>query len=240
MHTPEPSPRRLLITAGPTQEPIDAVRFIGNRSSGRLGIRLAEQAARRGWKVTLALGPVCSEPQDPSVEVVRFRTTADLEAILADRWRGTDVLVMAAAVADYRPKPDPEALKGKQKRSAEGMTIQLEGTPDLLAACAAARRPGQRLIGFALEPRERMIDSAMDKLARKNVDVIIANPLETMDAPDIEATAYSTPDLGYPEGRPTDGPISKDRFADWLLDLIDQLPQTPQTNTPSEPPHARP
>ncbi len=243
MHTPEPSPRRpaprLLISAGPTQEPIDAVRFIGNRSSGKLGIRLAEQAAHRGWKVTLALGPVCSEPQDPSVEVVRFRTTADLEAILTERWPHADVLVMAAAVADYRPKADPEDLKSKKRRSAEGMTIDLEATPDLLAACAATRRPGQRLVGFALEPREQMARSAIEKLGRKGVDVIVANPLETMDAPNIEATAYSTPDLGFNNGRATGGPITKDRFADWLLDLIAQLPDSAQTNSPSEPPHAR-
>lgn len=230
---------RLLITAGPTQEPIDAVRYIGNRSSGRLGIRLADRAAERGWRVTLALGPVCSEPQHPSVEVLRFRTTADLEAVLADAWPAADTLVMAAAVADYRPTLDPEALKGKKKRSAEGLTVHMEGTPDLLAACAASRRPGQRLIGFALEPKERMASSALEKLARKKIDVVVANPLETMDAPNIEATAYSTPELGFHGGRPTDGPISKERFADWLLDLIAQLPHSTQTNTASEPPHAR-
>lgn len=233
-------PPRLLITAGPTQEPIDAVRYIGNRSSGTLGIRLADRAAQRGWRVALALGPVCSEPQDPSVEVLRFRTTADLEAVLTERWPRADVLVMAAAVADFRPAPGSVALESKKKRSAEGMTIHLEGTPDLLAACGESRRTGQRLIGFALEPRDRMKASALEKLARKKVDVIIANPLETMDAPDIEATAYSTPELGFANGRPTEGSISKERFADWLLDLIAQLPHSPQTNTASEPPHARP
>src|SRR5262245_55498974 len=93
--------RRLLITAGPTHEPIDAVRFLGNRSSGRLGVALADEAAGRGWTVTLLLGPVSRTPSDSRVRVVRFRTCTDLEGLLAEAAAGCDVLIMAAAVADY-------------------------------------------------------------------------------------------------------------------------------------------
>lgn len=214
--------RRLLITAGPTQEPIDEVRFIGNRSSGRLGVDLALEAAERGIDVTLLLGPTCLSVVDTRVRVVGFRTTAELQALLATHLPGRDVLVMAAAVADYRPIP-PTTSDGqrpqKLRREQRGMTLELEPTPDLLAGCAAARTPGQTLIGFALEPRATMLESARGKLTRKNVDAIVANPLETMDAPTIEAH------LVQRGGRidATDGPIDKRAFAAWLLDRIDAL-----------------
>ena len=130
------------------------------------------------------------------------------------------MLIMAAAVADYRPKPlanRPDAAQGKLKRSEGGLTLELEPTPDLLAACSKLRRPGQTLIGFALEPRERLMESAQSKVARKGLDLIVANPLETMDAPTIQATL-----LG-PSGvvDATNGSMSKDAFADWLLDRLE-------------------
>src|ERR1043165_5952055 len=101
---PAAHPKRMLITAGPTHEPIDAVRFIGNRSSGRVGLALADEAARRGWDVLLLLGPVHRTPADSRVRVVRFRTAAELGALLDQHASGCDVLLMAAAVADYRPR----------------------------------------------------------------------------------------------------------------------------------------
>lgn len=152
------------------------------------------------------------------MEVVRFRTTADLEGLLARYLDGTDVLIMAAAVADYRPKPNPAAAHadGKLKRTAAGMTIELEATPDLLAGCAARRRPGQTLVGFALEPRSRLLESARAKLGRKGLDFIVANPLETMDAEDIEAVVLGKDGTS----RETGGAIGKEAFASWLLGLI--------------------
>src|SRR5689334_2567210 len=117
--TPGKIARRMLITAGPTHEPIDAVRFIGNRSSGRVGAALAGEAAARGWEVTLLMGPGAVVPQarqDSRLEVVRFRTAADLQGLLRERVAGADVLVMAAAVADYRPKVDPKFFGGKFRR----------------------------------------------------------------------------------------------------------------------------
>lgn len=216
-------PPRLLITAGPTQEPIDAVRYIGNRSSGRLGVSLAEEAAREGWRVTLLLGPTPRQPADSRIDLHRFRTTADLQALLGEHLRHCDVLVMAAAVADYRPKTDAATLGGKRRRVAEGLTIELEATPDLLAGCAANRRADQTLVGFALEPRQEMVASARRKLTRKKVDLIVANPLETMDAETIEATVFGDDPTGLAGGRSTPGPIAKTAFAGWLLGVIGEV-----------------
>jgi len=213
----------LVITAGPTHEPIDAVRYLGNRSSGRLGIALAEQAAAAGWNVTLLLGPTSLQCADTSVTVHRFRTTTDLQELLDRHFPTADLLVMAAAVADYRPIPpeeagaDPESTK--IKRQGSGLTLEFEATPDLLARCSARRKPGQRIVGFALEPRDRMLESARAKLERKGVDAIVANPLETMDAPTIEATVIMR------DGRelPTGGPLGKEIFAGWLLKQLDAV-----------------
>lgn len=216
-------PLRILITAGPTHETIDAVRFIGNRSSGRLGRNLADEAAERGWDTTLCLGPV----MDPTtshgrVRTLRFASCADLERLLEAEMPKADVLVMAAAVSDYRPIPEEADPDGKRRRTGEDMVLRLESTPDLLAGCAARRRPGQLLIGFALEPADQMIASARRKLERKNVDAIVANPLETMDAGGIRATLVARPELGI-DGTETDGKISKTAFASWLLDIIEPL-----------------
>jgi phosphopantothenoylcysteine decarboxylase/phosphopantothenate--cysteine ligase len=207
-------PRRILITAGPTQEPIDSVRFIGNRSSGRLGIALADGAHRAGWDVTLLLGPTAIEPGS-GVQVRRFRTTAGLELLLGEEFPKCDVLVMAAAVADYRPVSGGDS--GKIRRSEGRLTLELESTPDLLAACAKLRRPGQVIIGFALEPRERLMESARLKIERKGIDAIVANPLETMGAADIEATLIRRD--GTSES--TKGAIGKAEFAKWLLGRIE-------------------
>ena len=215
-----PSARRILITAGPTHEPIDAVRYIANRSSGRLGIALAETAADAGWQVTLLLGPTPRSTTHSAVRLRRFQSTADLETLLKDELPGCDVLVMAAAVADYRPRPPATPIaQTKLKRVQQNLTLELEPTPDLLAGCSARRKPGQYLVGFALEPRDRLMESARGKLARKGIDMIVANPLETMDADTIEATVVAR------DGRTwqTDGTIEKDRFAPWLLDRVQEL-----------------
>lgn len=213
------SHRHLLITAGPTHEPIDSVRYIGNRSSGRLGIELARAAAEREWKVTLLLGPTSLVVDDPRVHVKRFRTVSDLESLLHQEFPRCDCLVMAAAVADYRPVAQPGASQ-KIKRGEGKLTIELEATPDLLAAVSTLRRPGQVLIGFALEPEDRLMQSARDKLERKGVDAVVANPLETMDAPDIRATLVRR---GVEAYESTPGAIPKMLFAPWLLDRVDTM-----------------
>lgn len=214
--------RRLLITAGPTQEPIDAVRYIGNRSSGRLGIAIADVAAQRMrngqpvWHATLLLGPTALTPTDPRVCTHRFRTTAELAKLLAEHAPHCDVLVMAAAVADYTVEG---AGNHKLKRGKDPITLTLVPTPDLLAGVAAEKRPGQLFVGFALEPEDRLLVSAREKLRRKGVDLLIANPLETMDAPTIRATLVSA--KGDTPLTETDEPITKDEFAELLLDKLE-------------------
>lgn len=215
--TTQDSPIGFLITAGPTHEPIDAVRYIGNRSSGRLGVALADEASRRGLPVTLLLGPTHLAPARPAVRVHRFRTTADLERLLAEHLPGCGTLIQAAAVADYRPAADIAAGEsGKLRREHRTLSLTLEPTPDLLAMCAARRRPGQVLIGFALEPLDRLRESALGKLERKDVDAIIANPLDTMEAATIEAEVF----LRGGGAWKTEGAMSKEAFAAWLLDRL--------------------
>lgn len=213
---PRESKVKILITAGPTHEPIDAVRFIGNRSSGRMGVALAEAAVARGWGVTLLLGPVSVIPQVAGVEVHRFRTCEDLRGLLAEHAGGADVLVMAAAVADYRPRPNPAMSGGKFRRTSAALTLELEPTPDLLAEASRRRREGQLFVGFALEPRAELLDSARAKLARKKIDLVVANPLETMDSDRVEAMVVG------PGGERTDTPgvMTKRDFAPWVLELI--------------------
>lgn len=219
-HRPARYPK-LLITAGPTHEPIDAVRFLGNRSSGRLGVALADHAARRGWPTTLLLGPTPLEPEQPDISLHRYTSCADLEALLKREFPACGVLIMAAAVSDYRPARSMAPGTGKLRRKEQKLTLELEPTPDLLAGCAALRSGHQVLVGFALEPRERLIESARAKLERKSIDMIVANPLETMNAETIEASLiYREP---RPDGRDRleiPAGTHKAAFAGWLLDRV--------------------
>lgn len=231
---PLPMPRRVLISAGPTHEPIDAVRYLGNRSSGRLGVALAEHAADRGWEVTLLLGPTHTTTDHPSVRLVRFRTSRDLETLLHDHLPGADCLIMAAAVADYRPiLPEgvtQEAVNDfKLRRQGDGLVIRCEPTHDLLAGCSKIARDDQLLVGFALEPKDDLEHSAARKLRKKGIDLIVANPLETMDAERIEAL------LMGPEGVAdrTDGPIEKRAFGPWLLERLSAHPKLRGADAPS-------
>lgn len=210
----------ILIAAGPTYEPIDAVRFLGNRSSGQLGSSLADEAARRGCSVTLLLGPNAVTPSEPGIDVVRFTSTADLQTALHEHLADAGVLIMAAAVADYRPRPQDTAPGGKRRRESSGMTLHLEATPDLLAGCSERADAGQLLVGFALEPASELLASALRKLDRKGIDLIVANALETMDSPNIDATLIGNTARGIEMEESTGGKISKPEFAGWLLDRI--------------------
>ncbi len=213
-----PAPRGplVLVTAGPTEEPVDEVRFLGNRSSGRLGIAVATAFADLGTRVVLALGPIRSPvPADllssPHVRVERFRTSAELKAMMTRELPAADIVVMAAAVADFRPSA---SQPGKLRRG-ESMTLQLEPVEDLLSATRASRKAGACVIGFALEPRERLEQSALDKLSRKDLDAIVANPLETMDAPDIDATLYFRDGRARRAAAPGVA-VPKEAFGRWL------------------------
>jgi phosphopantothenoylcysteine decarboxylase/phosphopantothenate--cysteine ligase len=209
-------PVRVLVTAGPTYEPIDSVRFIGNRSSGAMGIAIAQAFAGLGHPCTLLLGPTSLTSLHSSVKVKRFRTTADLERLLGQEFPHCDVLVMAAAVADYRPPPLRRAATGKIARSRKGLTLRLEPTPDLVAAVATRRKPGQTVVGFALEPEATMRKRAAGKLMRKGLDLIVANPLETMESPHIRAVVLGVDGPVLTQLRPT----TKRAFAKRLAALV--------------------
>jgi phosphopantothenoylcysteine decarboxylase/phosphopantothenate--cysteine ligase len=168
------SPRDLaglsvLVTAGGTREPIDPVRFVGNRSSGKQGYALAAEAAARGGKVTLV--STVDRPAPAGVELVRVDTAADMEEAVLARSDAADVVLMAAAVADFRPKvPAPEKIK-----KAEGVPeVVLEPTTDILAEVGRRRRPGQTLVGFAAETGD-VRAHAQGKLRTKGVDLVVAN-----------------------------------------------------------------
>ena len=214
---------RILITAGPTYEPIDAVRFVGNRSSGKLGARLAERALALGWTVRLLLGPNAEQPVGAGIEIIRFESSNDLESLLQKHLAQCDCLVMAAAVADYRPAMSEIELDGKRRRTGEDLILKLETTPDLLAGCAENARSDQLLVGFALEPSDELESSARRKLAKKDIDLIIANPLETMNSESIDARLIGNIDRGFQIDQSTDGSVSKEDFAGWLLGHLDQL-----------------
>jgi phosphopantothenoylcysteine decarboxylase/phosphopantothenate--cysteine ligase len=159
----------IVITAGPTREDLDPVRYITNRSSGKMGYAVAEAAARRGAKVTLVSGPVTLEPP-ACVEHIAVRTAEEMRRAVVERLHACTVAIFAAAVADYRPA---ETQTEKIKRNKHPLTIRLEPTPDILAE--AANTKGDRLIvGFAAET-DHVAENARKKLAAKNADLIVAN-----------------------------------------------------------------
>jgi phosphopantothenoylcysteine decarboxylase/phosphopantothenate--cysteine ligase len=159
----------VLVTAGGTREPIDPVRFVGNRSSGKQGHALAAEAADRGAKVTLVT--TVDLPAPPGATVVRVETAAQMDAAVREAATGADVVVMAAAVADFRPARPAES---KIKKRDGVPDIVLEPTVDILAGLGAGKRPGQTLVGFAAET-DRVRQNAASKLAAKGADLIVAN-----------------------------------------------------------------
>jgi phosphopantothenoylcysteine decarboxylase/phosphopantothenate--cysteine ligase len=198
---------RVLVTAGGTREPIDSVRYVGNRSSGRMGFALAEQAARRGAAVTVLAANVALA-RAPGVTYLEVETAAQLADACAEQFPRCDVLLMSAAVADFRPVAPPDA---KIKKDAGAPTIELEPTPDILSGLAAARRPGQTVVGFAAEHGEGALDYARGKLARKRLDAIVVNDISQpgigFDAPDNEVTIVA-PDRERPLPRAPKGEIA--------------------------------
>jgi phosphopantothenoylcysteine decarboxylase / phosphopantothenate---cysteine ligase len=163
---------KVLVTAGGTREPIDAVRYVGNRSSGRMGFALADEAARRGAEVTVIAANV-SLPRTEGIEYIDVETAAELEQAARDSFPETDVLLMAAAVADFRPVAPHESKITKTGR--DELIVELEQTTDVIAALAAERRPGQTVVGFAAEHGEGAAERARAKLERKGLDAIVLN-----------------------------------------------------------------
>jgi phosphopantothenoylcysteine decarboxylase/phosphopantothenate--cysteine ligase len=161
---------RLLITAGATREPIDPVRFISNRSSGRMGFALAEAARSRGAAVTVIAGTTAVDPPT-GIQVIRVTTADEMYRATMEQFSHATAFIAAAAVADYRPDAQSEQ---KIKKSAGVMQLTLERTPDILQAAAESRRDGQLIIGFAAET-EDLLDHARAKLKNKKLDAIVAN-----------------------------------------------------------------
>jgi phosphopantothenoylcysteine decarboxylase/phosphopantothenate--cysteine ligase len=165
----------VLVTAGGTREPIDSVRFVGNRSSGRMGLALAEEAQRRGANVTVVAANV-SLPRAPGIDYVDVGTAAELADACAVRFDACDVLLMAAAVADYRPS---ESRTGKIKKDQAGgeLNLSLVRTTDVLSVMSERRRPDQLIVGFAAEHGEGALAYGREKLARKKLDAIVVNDI---------------------------------------------------------------
>ncbi len=210
---------RLLITAGPTREPIDAVRFISNRSSGAMGLAIAEAGVAAGHDTTLLLGPVClavsQREQLAGCRVYRFDSSAELKQLLEAHWADQNTLIMAAAVADHRPACVTE---GKPPHRDGSFSLNLSSTPDLVSLMAASKRDGQRVVAFALEEAEHLEARAADKMRRKGVDAIVANPLETMHSESIRPVWMTA--TGQREALDR---MDKPAFARWLIDRIGGL-----------------
>lgn len=173
------SGKKVLITAGPTHEKIDPVRFIGNCSSGKMGYALAEECAARGAEVTLVSGPVAIRTSNPSIRVIDVESARDMLASCEEAFPSADIAVMCAAVADYAPA---EVADRKIKREhSEVPVIHLVKNPDIAATLGSRKRPGQILVGFALET-DHELDNAAEKLHRKNLDMIVLNSLRDKGA----------------------------------------------------------
>jgi phosphopantothenoylcysteine decarboxylase/phosphopantothenate--cysteine ligase len=207
---------RVLVTAGGTREPIDPVRFIGNRSSGRMGIALAGAAAKRGAEVTLIAANV-SLPAPAGVRRIDVETVAELAAVAQDEFQATHVLLMAAAPADFRAA---EQAPGKLQRSGS-LELSLEPTEDILASLAESRREDQTIVGFAAEHGGEAVERARGKLNRKGADLFVLNDV-------------SNPEIGFESARNAvtlisaeseiEVPIdSKEAVAEAILDEVDRL-----------------
>jgi phosphopantothenoylcysteine decarboxylase/phosphopantothenate--cysteine ligase len=208
--------KSVLVSAGGTREPLDAVRYLGNRSSGRMGVAVAEEARRRGAEVTL-LAANLAVPAPVGVELVETPTAAAMaDAALARK--DADVVVMAAAVADYRPA---EARADKRPKDGDTWTVELEPTTDVLAELGRQRTNGQVLVGFAADQGKRGLERAREKLARKAVDLVVFNDVAAdgigFDAADNEVVLVSA------DGERSVARAPKPRIAAEVLDAVEEL-----------------
>lgn len=170
--------KHVLITAGPTYERIDPVRFIGNYSSGKMGFALAEECAARGARVTLVAGPVQMQAHHPAIQRVNVETAAEMLKAALEAFSSADAAILCAAVADFTPD---QAASSKIKRERGEQTLHLIPTQDIAATLGAAKRPGQRVVGFALET-DNEESHAREKLVRKHLDFIVLNSLRDAGA----------------------------------------------------------
>jgi phosphopantothenoylcysteine decarboxylase/phosphopantothenate--cysteine ligase len=208
--------KHVLVTAGGTREPLDAVRFVGNRSSGRMGVALAEEAQRRGAEVTLIASNLAVAPP-VGVEIVQAPTAADVQQATTSR-AGADVVLMAAAVSDYRPAQSDDAKRPKDDKTWQ---IELEPTADVLRDLGESRRNGQVLVGFAAETAADGLERARKKLADKQVDLIVYNDVSRddvgFDAKENEVVIVSAQGERRVEKAP------KEEIAAAILDEVEHL-----------------
>jgi phosphopantothenoylcysteine decarboxylase/phosphopantothenate--cysteine ligase len=213
------SGRRVVVSAGGTREPLDPVRFITNRSSGKQGHAIAVAAARRGATVTLVTSSPLALPSATNITRVDVETAADMEQAVGAAADGADVIVMSAAVADFRPK----AMAGTKLSKEEGIPeVVLESTPDILAGLARRRTPGQIIVGFAAETYD-VVERGRRKLERKGVDLLVVNDVSAPGVGfDHDTNAVVILDA---DGSATEIPLtSKDAVANAVLDrVIDHL-----------------
>ena len=211
--------KRILVAAGPTFEDVDPVRYLGNRSSGRMGFAIAAEAGRRGAGVTLISGPTSTEP--PAVQtVLHVRSAADMHRAVLEHAAGADVVVMAAAVADYTPM---EPARQKVSKGGDMLTLVLKRTPDILGDLGKQRLAAGRgpvLVGFAAET-EQVVERARAKREGKHVDLIVANDVSRSDAGfDVETNVVT---IVGPDGSESLPLLSKSRVAAEILDRVERL-----------------
>lgn len=172
--------KRVLITAGPTYEKIDSVRFIGNFSSGKMGFAIAEELATRGAEVILVAGPTHLKTNSPRIHRIDITSAREMYNAATENFSSCDAAILSAAVADFRPEHEADH-KIKKQNDSDGMVINLVQNPDILATLGSMKRDGQCLVGFALET-DNELDNAKKKLAKKNLDFIVLNSLHDQGA----------------------------------------------------------
>jgi phosphopantothenoylcysteine decarboxylase/phosphopantothenate--cysteine ligase len=213
---------RVLVTAGGTREPIDSVRFLGNSSSGRMGLALAEAARARGADVTLVAANIAL-PSDPAIDRREVGTAAELEQVCAQEFPSCDVLLMAAAVADFRPAaPQSDKIK---KAGRDHLELELEATTDVLSLLAGRRQDGQVLVGFAAEHGERAVEEGRLKLTRKGLDAIVVNDISRSDIGfDVDANEVTILTAAQePAGTQKVPRAAKAQIAEAILDAVQKL-----------------
>ena len=207
--------KKILITAGPTREKLDAVRFLTNRSTGKMGYALAEAARDAGYEVTLVSGPVSLAPVS-GVTMVMVESAADMAEAVKSRAPEMNIIIMAAAVADYRPV---HIHQGKMKKLPGNLTLELERTEDILASLGQMKPEGQILVGFAAETDDLLLNAA-GKLQRKNLDWIAANDVSRSDRG--FGTSTNAVTMICKDGRRLDLPLAdKKDIARAILQTVD-------------------
>jgi phosphopantothenoylcysteine decarboxylase/phosphopantothenate--cysteine ligase len=208
--------KTVLVSAGPTREPVDPVRFISNHSSGQMGYALAEEAAHRGARVILVTGPVHLSVNHPHIELIKVETAAQMAEACLKHFPEADITIMAAAVADFTPEQTSQTKIKKEKQ--DEMVIKLKPTTDILAEMGKKKKAGQLLIGFALET-DHEEENALAKLKRKNADFIVMNsmndPGATFGHSTNKVTIYSLNGHRY-----TTPLLNKDKIAEIIFDYI--------------------